>query len=351
MNPSKPLPIYYIYLSINNKDINSNMIYKYYAVLLRVVIICSFQLLLILTLFAPCTANSITTTYAGKKYLYMKDLAKDCGMSINQDKKLLILKNESNTMGFELDSKDAVINGVKVSLLNAVSSENNSPLISEEDLTYIIKPILYPRSTLKKEKVKTIIIDPGHGGKDTGTLGTKTREKDIVMPIAKKLAKVLTSEGYKVILTRGSDKFIPLRDRPGVISKYNGDLFISIHANHASNPDTKGFETFVLAPQGTASTYSKEPSFTMENGNIWNLNNELLGYEIQKALVMTGRENRSLKHCRFVVLRFATKPAILVETGFLSNKEEEEFLSSNSGQEKIAEALACGINEYAKIMK
>jgi len=286
-------------------------------------------------------------TLSGIKYIYIKDVARYYGMTVSQNSKFCYLKGQARKIVFEFPTKKAEINGVVVNLLFHTNYNSGNSIISEKDFQLVLEPIMN-LNVIKRQRVKTIVIDPGHGGKDHGTHGSYSKEKDITLSIAKKVAQQLSSKGYKVIMTRNSDKTVEVYSRPAVITRYGADMFISIHANHSAKRNINGIETFILAPAGTSSTYAKNIVKTRENGNFYDLNNAKLGYEIQKSLSKMGRNDRGLKHARFAVLREATKPAILIETGFLSNIGEERMLNSDSYQNNIAKCIVAGIISYAK---
>ena len=284
--------------------------------------------------------------FSGTKYIYVKDVAKYYGMTVSQNSKFCYLKSQARKVVFEFPKKSAKINGVVVNLLFPADYNSGNSIISEKDFRLVLEPIMNS-NVIKKQRVKTIIIDPGHGGDDHGTHGSYSKEKDINLAIARKVAQQLGAKGYKVVMTRNSDKAVDVHSRPAVIARYGADMFISIHANSAKR-NISGIETFILAPAGTSSTYTKKIVQTRENGNLYDLNNAKLGYEIQKSLDKMGREDRGLKHARFAVLRGVTKPSVLIETGFLSNRREEKLLNSSSYQNSIAQCIVAGITSYAK---
>ena len=305
--------------------------------------------LIILVLFLGHGAFAVyfnVIIFSGTKYIYIRDVAKYYGMTMSQNSKFCYLRSQARKIVFEFPKKSAEINGVNVHLLFSADYNSGNSIISEKDLQLVLDPIMNP-TAVKKQRIKTIVIDPGHGGEDNGTHGSYSKEKDITLSIALKVAQQLSSKGYRVIMTRNGDKTVELEWRPAVIARYNADIFISIHANSAKR-DISGIETFILAPAGTSSTYTKNMVQSRENGNLYDLNNAKLGYEVQKSLKKMGREDRGLKHARFAVLRGATKPAILIETGFLSNKGEEKLLNSSSYQDSIARCIVAGVTSYTK---
>ena len=211
---------------------------------------------------------------------------------------------------------------------------------------------------------KTIVIDPGHGGKDSGALGKgRLQEKAIVLSISEKLREVLTQKGYTVLMTRDTNRFIPLKERTAFATRHKADLFLSIHANGSESPKGKGIETYYLsvtsadkasediaARENADSGYSIQELETLLKGIIQESKSEdskRLARHIQQALVQaTGAVDRGVKHARFVVLIGTNVPAVLVETGFVSNPTEGQKLTTPTYQHKIATAIAQGIEKF-----
>ena len=211
---------------------------------------------------------------------------------------------------------------------------------------------------------KTIVIDPGHGGKDPGGLGSSNlREKGIVLGISHKLREVLTAKGYTVLMTRETDRFIPLKKRTEFATQHKADLFLSVHANAAESSRANGIETYYLdvtstdkaaekiaAQENANSGYSIQELDTLLKGLIRQSKSEdskRLARHVQQALVQTtGAVDRGVKHARFVVLIGTKVPAILIETGFVSNPVEGRKLSTTAYQYKIATAIAQGVDRF-----
>lgn len=211
---------------------------------------------------------------------------------------------------------------------------------------------------------KTIVIDPGHGGKDPGAFGGDTRkERIIVLSISKKLREILTQRGYTVLMTRDTNRFIPLRERTAFAIQHKADLFLSIHANGSESSKARGIETYYLdvastdkaseiiaARENADSGYSIQELEKLLKGIIQESKSEdsrrLAGY-VQQALVQaTGAIDRGVKHARFVVLIGTNVPAVLIETGFVSNPTEGRKLTTPAYQHKIATAIAEGIDRF-----
>ena len=211
---------------------------------------------------------------------------------------------------------------------------------------------------------KTIVIDPGHGGKDPGALGRGSlQEKAIVLSISEKLREVLTQKGYTVLMTRDTNRFIPLKERTAFATQRNADLFLSIHVNGSESPKAKGIETYYLSV--TSTDKASEDIASRENADSGYSIQELeallkgiiqesksgdskrLARHVQQALVQaTGAVDRGVKHARFVVLIGTNVPAVLIETGFVSNPTEGQKLTTQAYQHKIATAIAQGIEKF-----
>jgi N-acetylmuramoyl-L-alanine amidase len=222
-------------------------------------------------------------------------------------------------------------------------------------------------------EIRKIVIDPGHGGDDPGAIGPSgMQEKDIVLSVGKKLGGILEEKyDVEVIYTRDKDIFIPLNERTEIANSKKADLFISIHANASPRRDTRGIETYFLnwtddkeamkvAARENKITFRKmakmrgDLQMILQDLARKNKNEESmkLASSIQNAMVSTLKENYSkiqdlgVKYALFYVLVGAEMPSILVEISFISNHEEEKRLAQETYKNKIAEAIAAGINSY-----
>lgn len=241
------------------------------------------------------------------------------------------------------------------------------PRLEQEPAAPIVgtKPLV-PESLTREFGLtaKTIVIDPGHGGKDPGAFGGNTRkERTIVLSISKKLREILTQRGYTVLMTRDTNRFIPLRERTAFAIQHKADLFLSIHANGSESPKARGIETYYLdvastdkaseiiaARENADSGYSIQELEKLLKGIIQESKSEdsrRLGGYVQQALVQaTGAIDRGVKHARFVVLIGTNVPAVLIETGFVSNPTEGRKLTTSAYQQKIATAIAEGVDRF-----
>jgi len=232
----------------------------------------------------------------------------------------------------------------------------------------------------KKEwLVDTIVIDPGHGGKDPGAVGYKNLyEKTIVLKVALQLGKMINKNlpNVKVVYTRNKDVFIPVWKRTKIANENKGKLFVSLHCNSLRNKRIKGFETYFLSSDEDKNKQAQEvvlkenASIEFENEadkerykginfilatmaqNAFIKQSQYLASSIQKSyaskLKPLGLKDRGVKQGRFWVLVGATMPNVLVEMGFISNKNDANFLKKTSNIKKVAEALYTGISKYKK---
>jgi N-acetylmuramoyl-L-alanine amidase len=218
------------------------------------------------------------------------------------------------------------------------------------------------------QKIRRIVVDPGHGGHDPGAIGADgTQEKDIVLSIGLKLAKKLREDpGFDVVMTRSTDTFLELQERTAIANQVGADLFLSIHANAAPNKSTSGIETYFLSLAKTekaAQLAAKENGTSLEKVSLlqavlfdlmanYKINDSAhLAEVVQKELHRTIDErwpvkSLGVKQGPFYVLVGATMPSILVETAFLSNEKEEQRLRDHAYQEATAEGIAEGIRAY-----
>ena len=224
----------------------------------------------------------------------------------------------------------------------------------------------------KKWKFDTIIIDPGHGGKDPGAIGYRgTKEKDIALDVSKRLAKKIERNSKtKVILTREEDVFVRLQDRTKFANANEGDLFISIHTNAAEDRRASGFETFLIGPNKNEAAIKvaarENAALELEGFSGKQLTNEdlikatiaqsafaakseefasLVQNEIKKRV---QSKDRGVKQAGFYVLMGASMPNVLIELGFISNPNEEKKLNNSSYRDMLATSIYYAVLEYQK---
>ncbi|OQA82660.1 MAG: N-acetylmuramoyl-L-alanine amidase LytC precursor [Lentisphaerae bacterium ADurb.Bin242] len=303
----------------------------------------------------PAVPPSAKIRYAwinSRRFVLLQDVARFYNMKISYQKDGITLTG-TDSIRFFYDKRMSVVNGITLYLTHAPVPRGALVYLDEKDFLLVIDPVVRD-APLWRHPLGTIMIDPGHGGRDNGAPGSKTiLEKNVNLMIAAKLATRLRSMGYRVIMTRTDDRFISLQQRAEFCEKMKPDLYISIHCNATEkNRTIRGIETFAMTPQDTASTNETRRGSSSGPGNSFDKNNYRLAYEVQKSLIaVTRTEDRGVKHARFFVLRNATCPAILVETGFISHPAEGALLARSAYQDKIVTGIVSGISSYAKSLR
>ncbi len=247
-----------------------------------------------------------------------------------------------------------MINGVKQWLAFPSVIQDGKVLISRLDVSKVIEPRLRPELIQGLEPVTTIVLDPGHGGHDKGAISRYGYEKDFALDVSLRARKLLEARGYTVAMTRTTDVFIPLQDRPHLAKTLPGSIFVSIHFNASpTGSEARGFEIFSMAPRGAPAT--NDAVFSMrdmreEPGNAHELQSSALAASIYYSLLgQVPTIDRGLKHARFAVLRLATVPAVLIECGFVSNGSESALIGSPPWRERVAQAIVEGIGEFKSL--
>jgi len=233
----------------------------------------------------------------------------------------------------------------------------------------------------KTDNVDIIVIDAGHGGKDPGALGKKSKEKDLSLAIALKVGEYINAKlpDVKVIYTRKTDKFIELHKRSEVAIENNADLFISIHVNASRNKNITGTSTFVMGLNRAdkqlevvkrensviliENDYKKkyngfdpnspetEIIFSLYQNSYLDQSIKIAGFIQDQFKNRAKRVNRDVRQAGLVVLYNCSMPSILIETGFITNLEEEKYLISENGQAIIASSIYRAVKEYKNIVE
>ena len=248
-------------------------------------------------------------------------------------------------------------NGIKVYLSNKIGILKSKLTVGRIDYDKVIVPLFWKIPT-PLPSTHRIVIDAGHGGKDPGKLNVALNyvEKAATLDTALRLKLILEKRGYEVILTRDRDVFIELEDRPDLATKHKADLFVSLHFNGGAAGDTtsSGIETYCLTPatQNSTNAGKAKGDTSVEPGNRFDSFNLVLAWNVQRqVLAATGAEDRGVRRARFAVLRTLNCPGILVEGGFISSSKEGAKIANAEYRQKLAEAVANGIGDYAQTLR
>ena len=242
--------------------------------------------------------------------------------------------------------------------------------------TYILFLIFLLTYSIADAQTKIVVLDAGHGGKDPGAIGKKSKEKDITLKIVTKVGHYLTenTKNVKVIYTRTTDVFVPLEERADIANKNKADLFVSVHVNATSNKSVHGAQTYVM---GLHKSEDNLKLAVKENSAILyedNYTEKYQGYDPNSPetyIIMSlfqsayrdmsldlaekiqnqfkdraGRRDMGVKQAGFLVLWQTTMPSVLIEVGFITNKSEEAYLNTEYGQDIIASAIYRAIRDY-----
>lgn len=258
------------------------------------------------------------------------------------------LRSGNGTLTLRAGSVLARWDGLEVQLGFAPQMINGQPYVHALDLQKTIQPLLEGGRSLGLGSNPIIVIDPGHGGENSGTTSVLGNhyEKEFTLDWALRLQKALTDAGWQVFLTRSNDSDLALSNRVAVAAEHKADLFLSLHFNSAApNQSQAGLETYCLTPAGMPSNLTRgggdETASAFPN-NAFDAGNLLLALRVQRALLqVNGHNDRGIRRARFPgVLRGQQRPAVLIEGGYLSNPAEARRISDPAYRQRLAEALA-----------
>jgi N-acetylmuramoyl-L-alanine amidase len=258
--------------------------------------------------------------------------------------------SKNGTMVLEIGSREATWNGVIINLGFAPQFIDGEVALHELDLEKNLEPLLC-EPPLAFPTNGVIVIDPGHGGSNSGTHSVLDGrlEKEFTLDLALRLKPLLEAEGWKVFLTRTEDTDVSLPERVERAQVNRADLFISLHFNSGA-PDTTqaGLETYCMTPTGEPSTITRnfaDPWDENLPNNAFDPENLQLAVRIHSALQHgTGMQDRGVRRARFIgVLRGQSRPAILIEAGYLSNPDEATRIETPAYRQKLAEVLAAAL--------
>jgi N-acetylmuramoyl-L-alanine amidase len=256
----------------------------------------------------------------------------------------------NGVMVLGIGSLGATWNGIEINLGFEPQFIDGEVFLHGLDLQKNLEPLLCePQLTFSTNRI--IVIDPGHGGSNTGTHSVLDGrfEKEFTLDWAKRLKPLLETNGWTVFLTRTNDTDVSLSNRVAFAESHHADLFVSLHFNSGA-PDTKqaGLETYCITPTGMPSTLTRgftDPWNENLPNNAFDAQNLQFAVKMHSALLRaTGIEDRGVRRARFIgVLRGQKRPAILIEAGYLSNPHEATLIESAEYRQKLAEAFAAAL--------
>src|SRR3954465_15410466 len=294
-----------------------------------------------------------------RDYLSVDNIAKFYGLLGNVDStgKSVVLNNGRNQLQVTLDSREAIVNGVRNWLCFPVIAHDNKFLVSRIDLAKTIEPQLRPHMIQRTGKIQTVVLDAGHGGYDKGAASTFGNEKTYTLEVARQLRPLLQAKGFKVVMTRETDVFIPLEVRAQIANQTKDSIFVSIHFNATNtNPHATGFEIFSLTPRGAPSTNDESLALHFVNSQAGSPV-EAQSFELASVVYHSMCGNfleefdRGIKRARFAVLRRTSIPSILVEGGFLSETGDAKRIADPEWRKQLAQAICTGVEGYRGLVE
>lgn len=263
----------------------------------------------------------------------------------------VVLENAKVEMRLTIGGNECLMNGVKFVFTYPVGALADKAYISRMDLAKLIDPVLRPTFIKNAGDFHTVILDAGHGGKDAGATNSLGTESAYNLKIALQVKPLLEAQGFKVVMTRESDRFLTLQERVDIANAVRDNaVFICIHFNSGGSA-ARGIETFTLSPPGV-SHYGRD-AIAADNqshaGNEHDSANIALATSVHGSILRRLQKNtfdRGIKHARFSVLSGVRHPAILLEGGFLSHSYEARLIDNPKYQEALAGSIVEAIAKY-----
>jgi N-acetylmuramoyl-L-alanine amidase len=260
------------------------------------------------------------------------------------------LRSDRRGIRAQSGTSELYVNGVRFLTDFPILSNGSDELISAMDVSKLIEPIMRPNKIKNTHKIETVVLDPGHGGVDSGASNRWGPEKSFALDVAMSARLQLMQAGYKVEMTRSSDDAVSLDERVKYANRFPNAVFVSIHFNWSGGAE--GLETYALAPAGVISNAAMEKESAYSNvqacpGNVADEKNIALAAALHaNVLSRVSIFDRGVKHARFHVLRHIKVPAVLIECGFLSNAAEGQRIATAQYRHQVGMAIAQGIQNY-----
>lgn len=325
----------------------------------------------------PIRDNLPTYSINGVTYLPLVTLCERKGIDWKYDtfSKAVVLTKAEHRINLMVGQAAIIVDGSMEHLKHKVDYYQGTIVVPYKFKEQVIDVLFRNQGNVTNScllKIKRIVIDAGHGGYDPGAIGKSgVKEKYINLDIAKRLAKLLKEEGVEVVMTRSSDNFISLERRVEIANHAKAQLFVSIHSNANRTRSLNGLEVYYVSSGGgdprkalinseNALSGLDKNSYTYLSKNLKGILADMIStysraesIELAKTICNTADTDLNTKiigtkAAGFFVLRGARMPAVLIEVGFVSNREEERLLNSTYYREQIAQAIAHSITNYAK---
>lgn len=301
-------------------------------------------------------ASLDTVRYANRDYYRLSDWVRDRGFSLTRSAgaREITVTTPNGRVRLQLDASRLEWNEVGIWLSNPVVASDNQVLVAVQDVRGVLDALARPPKLPPGKTIQTICLDPGHGGKQPGHLTGGRLEKAYTLALAEQVRGLLKKAGLEVVMTRRDDSYVDFPERTETARRNRADLFVSLHFNSTpdGSSDPRGVEVYAMTPEGARSTNISNDigSLRAWAGNDHDAENVHLAYQLQRALLqrLPGAEDRGVRRARFMVLRLAEMPAILIEAGFMSNPSDARWIYSETGRRQTAQAITEGILAYKR---
>ena len=289
----------------------------------------------------------------GRDYVSVDSLKRFYNFTkLTRSGKSVTLENSKVEMKLTVGGSICLMNGIKFVFCHPVSSHNGSTYVSRMDLAKLIDPVLRPKFIKNAGDFRTVILDPGHGGKDPGATNSLGTEAAYNLKVAQRVKAQLQAQGFKVVMTRDSNYYLTLQERVNLANAVRDNaVFVSIHFNSGGRSAARGIETFTLSPPGVAH-YGRGfvPADNQQRaGNQHDSANIALATSVHGSILRRLQSHtfdRGIKRARFSVLSGVRHPAILLEGGFMTHAYEARLIANETYQNQLATGIVEAIAKY-----
>lgn len=290
--------------------------------------------------------------HGNRRHVPIEDVARfyKLGTPVKSEKEFRI-ESPGRSIRGKVGTREVFINNVKYILCFPIAKKGGSILISAMDVTKILEPVLRPGKIKNAGPVRTVVLDAGHGGHDSGATGRRGMEKEAALDVVLRAKRLLEAQGYTVRLTRSRDVFVPLEQRAAYANRFPDAIFVSVHFNKSSRGTASGIETFALAPRGVPSMDEQNFSYSdlkQHPGHARDPENIALATALHSSMLRKMRlYDRGIKRARFAVIREIRIPGVLLEGGFMNHPVDSKLIASSSFRDSFAKAILEGVNRYS----
>ena len=294
-----------------------------------------------------------TIRISGRDYVSVDSIRAFYGFpQVSRTGDMLVLENAAVVLKLRLGTQECRMNNVKFVFSYAIESQGSKAWVSQIDLVKLVDPVLRPSFITRAGSFRTVVLDPGHGGKDPGTETLQGNEASFALQVAFRLRQLLVARGFQVVMTRSNDTYLTLQERVDIANRIpDNALFLSIHFN-CGEPAARGIETFTLSPQGVAH-YGRglmAKDFEIHSGNEHDSANIALATAVHGSVLRqlggAAAVDRGIKRARYSVLSGVRHPAVLFEGGFMTHPEEGRLIAGPAYQSQLAQGMADAVVKY-----